>query len=50
MLKEGTMDDDPGSLKALEELNKPLLREGYEAFYGDVTCCISVTMAPKQYL
>ena len=29
------MDDDPGRLKALEELNKPLLREGYEAFYGD---------------
>lgn len=24
-----------GRLKALEELNKPLLREGYEAFYGE---------------
>ncbi|HDU4003329.1 TPA: hypothetical protein RFM95_005105, partial [Klebsiella pneumoniae] len=35
MLKEDAMDDDPGRLKALEELNKPLLREGYEAFYGE---------------
>ncbi|XOP80797.1 hypothetical protein ACM66J_19305 [Escherichia coli] len=35
MLKEDAMDDDPGRLKALEELNKPLMREGYEAFYGD---------------
>ncbi|HDF2343054.1 TPA: hypothetical protein PC598_002653 [Morganella morganii] len=35
MLKEDTMDDDPGRSKALEELNKPLMREGYEAFYGD---------------
>ena len=35
MLKEDAMDDDPRRLKALEELNKPLLREGYEAFYGD---------------
>lgn len=35
MLKEDAMDDDPGREKALEELNKPLMREGYEAFYGD---------------
>lgn len=35
MLKEDAMDDDPGRSKALEELNKPLRREGYEAFYGD---------------
>lgn len=27
--------DDPTRSKALEELNKPLLREGYEAFYGE---------------
>ncbi|HEN3280917.1 TPA: hypothetical protein U5D21_002768 [Yersinia enterocolitica] len=35
MLKEDAKDDDPGRSKALEELNKPLMREGYEAFYGD---------------
>ncbi|WP_263754819.1 PDDEXK family nuclease [Kosakonia cowanii] len=35
MLKEDAMDSDPGRSKALEELNKPLRREGYEAFYGD---------------
>ncbi len=35
MLKEDAMDDDPERSKALEELNKPLMREGYEAFYGD---------------
>lgn len=35
MLKEDAIDDDPGRLKALEELNKPLMREGYEAFYGE---------------
>lgn len=35
MLTEDAMDDDPGRSKALEELNKPLMREGYEAFYGD---------------
>ncbi|WP_233207417.1 hypothetical protein [Pantoea sp. ICBG 1758] len=35
MLKEDAMDDDPARSKALEELNKPLMREGYEAFYGD---------------
>lgn len=35
MLKEDAIDDDPGRSKALEELNKPLMREGYEAFYGD---------------
>ncbi len=35
MLKEDAMNDDPRRSKALEELNKPLMREGYEAFYGD---------------
>lgn len=35
MLKEDAMDDDSGRSKALEELNKPLMREGYESFYGD---------------
>lgn len=35
MLKEDAMEGDPGRSKALEELNKPLRREGYEAFYGD---------------
>lgn len=35
MLKEDAMDDDPGRSKALVELNKPLMREGYEAYYGD---------------
>ena len=28
-------DDDPGRVKALDLLNQPLSREGYEAFYGD---------------
>ncbi len=35
MLKEDAADDDPDRSKALEELNKPLGREGFEAFYGD---------------
>ncbi|HHR5390874.1 TPA: hypothetical protein ACS5PF_004050 [Salmonella enterica subsp. enterica] len=35
MLKEDAMDEDPGRIKALNELNKPLIREGYEAFYGE---------------
>ncbi|QYY34815.1 restriction endonuclease [Ruficoccus sp. ZRK36] len=35
MLKPDAVPEDPDRLKALEELNKPLSREGYEAFYGD---------------
>lgn len=35
MLKQDAADDDPDRLLALEELNKPLGREGYEAFYGE---------------
>lgn len=35
MLREDASDDDPDRSKALNELNKPLGREGYEAFYGD---------------
>jgi hypothetical protein len=35
MLKGDAVDDDPGRLNALAELNKPLSREGFEAFYGD---------------
>jgi len=33
MLKEDASDDDPDRALALSELNKPLGREGYEAFY-----------------
>lgn len=35
MLKEDASDDDPDRFLALSELNKPLGREGYEAFYGE---------------
>jgi hypothetical protein len=35
MLKGDAADDDPARLNALAELNKPLSREGFEAFYGD---------------
>jgi len=35
MLKEDAADDDPDRGIAIEELNKPLGREGYEAFYGE---------------
>jgi len=35
MLKQDAADDDPDRSIALEELNKPLGREGYEAFYGE---------------
>lgn len=35
MIKEDASDDDPDRSRALEELNKPLGREGYEAFYGE---------------
>jgi len=35
MHKSDAEEDDPGRLLALEVLNKPLSREGYEAFYGE---------------
>lgn len=35
MHKSDAEPNDPDRLKALEELNKPLSREGYEAFYGE---------------
>jgi hypothetical protein len=35
MQKGDAPDDDPDRLNALVELNKPLSREGFEAFYGD---------------
>lgn len=35
MQKSEGEDDDPGRKLALESLNKPLEREGYEAFYGE---------------
>lgn len=35
MYKSDAEEDDPGRAKALESLNKPLAREGYEAFYGE---------------
>lgn len=35
MLKEDASDEDPERKNALNELNKPLIREGYEAFYDD---------------
>ncbi|REJ74034.1 MAG: hypothetical protein DWQ36_09130 [Acidobacteria bacterium] len=35
MLKADAEEDDPDRAKALEALNKPLSREGYEAFYGE---------------
>jgi len=35
MQKGDAADDDPDRLSALAELNKPLSREGFEAFYGD---------------
>ena len=35
MQKSDAEPDDPDRSKALEELNKPLSREGYEAFYGE---------------
>ena len=34
MHKSDAVDEDPGRKLALEFLNKPLSREGYEAFYG----------------
>lgn len=35
MMKEDASSDDPDRSRALGELNKPLGREGYEAFYGE---------------
>lgn len=35
MLKADALEGDPDRAIAMEELNKPLSREGYEAFYGD---------------
>lgn len=35
MHKSDAVDGDPDRTLALEALNKPLSREGYEAFYGD---------------
>lgn len=35
MFKADAADDDPDRSAALAELNKPLSREGYEAFYGE---------------
>lgn len=35
MHKADALDTDPDRKVALEELNKPLNREGYEAFYGE---------------
>lgn len=35
MHKADAEDNDPGRTLALEALNKPLTREGYEAFYGE---------------
>ena len=35
MQKADAEDEDPGRLLALETLNKPLGREGFEAFYGE---------------
>lgn len=35
MMKQDAADDDPDRSRALAELNKPLGREGYEAFYSE---------------
>ena len=35
MLKQDAAEDDPDRSIALSELNKPLGREGFEAFYGE---------------
>ncbi|HMB55874.1 MAG TPA: hypothetical protein VKM35_01560 [Arenimonas sp.] len=35
MLKADAADDDAGRVRALDALNKPFSREGYEAFYGE---------------
>jgi len=35
MQKADAEDDDPNRILALEDLNKPLNREGFEAYYGD---------------
>lgn len=57
MMKADAKDDDPDRLNALNELNKPLSREGFEAFYGEDnllyvrhigTKTLSVTAAPHR--
>ncbi|MGQ1158538.1 hypothetical protein ACT436_18430 [Acinetobacter baumannii] len=35
MYKSDATEDDPERINALMELNKPLIREGFEAFYGN---------------
>lgn len=35
MLKSDATDEDPGRVNALAALNVPLMREGFEAYYGD---------------
>jgi hypothetical protein len=35
MLKSDATDEDPGRVNALAALNVPLIREGFEAYYGD---------------
>lgn len=35
MYKSDATEDDPERINALMELNKPLGREGFEAFYGN---------------
>jgi hypothetical protein len=35
MLKSDATDEDPGRANALVALNVPLMREGFEAYYGD---------------
>ena len=35
MMKQDAPENDPERLDALSELNRPLGRQGYEAFYGD---------------
>ena len=35
MLKSDATDEDPGRMNALAALNVPLMREGFEAYYGD---------------
>jgi hypothetical protein len=35
MFKSDATDEDPGRVNALAALNAPLIREGFEAYYGD---------------
>jgi hypothetical protein len=57
MQKADAADNDPNRVLALEELNKPITREGFEAFYGDDnllhfrhigTKTISVSISPHR--